>query len=181
MPSFRVNLLHGSLETRRANWFLHCFFFFISYTAPGSLELFSQMGQINRALCAYLERGEGQENWWIRGWGGVAGEGEWREAGGRRGGKVVGVIPLLEPVALTLTVAWKPNQSVSIHAESGFMWADSGTRLYDGAPVSQLLLTLLPALFVNNDFHWFQTHCLLFIVCRGPLFICILMILDADQ
>lgn len=41
----------------------------------------------------------------MRGWGGVAGEGEWREAGDGEGGKVVGVIPLLEPVALTLTVA----------------------------------------------------------------------------
>lgn len=134
MPSFRANLLHGSLETRRANWFLHCFFFFffdLLHCARISGTVFSNGTNKQGPVCLFgtgrrtgelvnTRAGRGRGRGWMEG------------SGGRRGGKVVGVIPLLEPVALTLTVAWKPNQSVSIHAESGFLWADS-TRLYDTA------------------------------------------------
>ena len=81
------------------------------------------------------------------------------------GVKVVGVILLLEPVALTLTLVCKPSQNVSIHTESGFMWDDSSTGLYDRALVSHgnsFFVTLLPILLVYNFFHKFKFHCLLF-------------------
>lgn len=139
VPSFRANLLHGSLETCRANWFLHCFFW--SLTQRQDLWTVFSNGTNKQSLCVYLEWEEGIAE--HRGEGRKKGEkkrrdvddGEWRKVG-EEGVNVVGVIPLLGPVALTLTVAWKPNQSVSIHAESGFMWADSSTGLYDRAVAS---------------------------------------------
>lgn len=109
-------------------------------------------------MCLFRMR-RGKENWRTQKRGRRkkrdVGEGEWRKVGDE-GVKVVGVVLLLEPVALTLTVAWKPNQSVSIHTESGFMWADSSTGLYDRALVSHghhFFFTLLPALCVCHDYH----------------------------
>ncbi len=164
MPSFRANLLHGSLETCSANWFLHCFFW--SFTQHQDLWTVFSNGTNKQGLCVYLEWGEGWRAGEYRREGRRGkkdmGEGEWREVGDE-GVKVVGVILLLEPVALTLTVAWKPNQSVSIHTESGFMWADSRTGLYDRALASHghsLFLTPLTARFACNDFHLFKFLCL---------------------
>lgn len=169
VPSFRVNLLHGSLETRRANWFLHCFFDLLHSARISGL--FSQMGQINR-VCVFIwngqRAGELENTGGRRGGGRDVGEGEWTQVGSW-GVKVVGVILLLEPVALTLTVAWKPSQSISIHTESGFMWADSSIGQYDRVLVSHghnFFLTLLSALFASNDFHLFKFYRLLFIYSK---------------
>lgn len=102
----------------------------------------------------------------------------------RWGVKVVGVILLLEPVALTLNLVWKPSQSVSIHTESGFMWDDSSTGLYDRALVSRghnFFLTLLPILLVYNIFHKFKFHCLLFTYADIYMFIFISMLVCAHE
>ena len=98
-------------------------------------------------------------------------EGEWRKVGDE-GVKVVGVILLLELVALTLTVAWKPNQSVSIHTESGFMWADSSAGLYDRTLVSHGH-SFFWALFYLSImiFYFFFCNSIVY-VCKSPLFIC---------
>lgn len=101
--SFRANLLHGSLETRRANWFLRCFFI-------------SSNGTNKQEMCE----------------GGDIDEGEWRKTGDE-GVKVVGIILVLESVARILTTAWNQNQSVSIQNESYFMWAGSNNSPCDRA------------------------------------------------
>lgn len=49
--SFRANLLHGSLKTCKANWFLHWFFDLLH--SAGISGLFSQMRQINR-VCVFI-------------------------------------------------------------------------------------------------------------------------------
>ncbi len=88
--SFRGNLLHGSLETRRANWFLHCLFWSLAQCQDLS-GLFSQMGAINR-VCVFIWNGRGKGNWRIqRGRGEKKrGVGECRKVGDE-GVKVVGV------------------------------------------------------------------------------------------
>lgn len=53
----------------------------------------------------------------------LGGECEWREGGNKRV-KVAGVILLLGPVELTLTMARELNLSVSIHNESDVKWAN---------------------------------------------------------
>lgn len=59
--SFRANLLHGSLETCRANWFLLCLFDLLHRARISGL--FSQMGQINRvSVFIWNGRGEGRRN-----------------------------------------------------------------------------------------------------------------------
>lgn len=101
--SFRAHLLHGSLETRRANWFLRCFFI-------------SSNGTNKQEMCE----------------GGDIDEGEWRKTGDE-GVKVVGIILVLESVARILTTAWNQNQSVSIQNESYLMWAGSNNSPCDRA------------------------------------------------
>ena len=87
VPSFRANLLHGSLETRRANWFLHSFFFFDhSHCARISGTVFSNGTNKQGPVCLFgTGRGTGELVKARVGWGRGRG---WREgSGGRRGGE----------------------------------------------------------------------------------------------
>lgn len=104
--------------------------------------LLSRMGQINQ-VCLFIWNGQrAGESENTRGKERKKGVGWRREAEGEEGVNVVRVILLLEHFALTATEAWEPNQSISIHSESGFMWADSGTVLHESAGVTWTLLPL---------------------------------------
>lgn len=133
-----------------------CIAFLISYTVQDLWTVFSN-GTNKQGVRVYLEWEEGEGEYRREGRRGKKDmvEGEWRKVGDE------GVILLLEPVALTLTVAWKQNQSVSIHTKSGFMWADSVTW-------AQLLPTTACSVCVK----WlFKFHCLLLLYAEASLFI----------
>lgn len=151
MLSFRANLLHGSLKTCKANWFLH-WFFDLLHTA-GISGLFSQMRQINRAWVFIQNRerkgelGDTDRKGGVqRALGESVNEGKWE----RKRVKMAAVILLLEPVQLTLTMAWEADQSVSIHNESGVKWPDSSAGPHEWITVSHghSFFTLLLPIFV---------------------------------